>query len=248
MATPGAPLRRSRRWRRQPCGICDFCAPASCAAQQFRTATEEERKALFRAAASLRSGGMKSTGKLHAELYPHGEMSRDAFEEVLGAMARAGLVRLTDAVFEKDGKQIPYRKVAITEEGMSVNEESPVEFIMKAAPGAGSRKRGGRKSKKKVGGTKVAKSAKVASATRSARAPREPHADSRIEEALKKWRLNEARRRGVPAFRIFSDKVLKAVAEARPASARELLAIPGIGMSAVEKYGAQIYRILHEGA
>jgi hypothetical protein len=36
-------------------------------------------------------------------------MSPDAFEEVLLGMARAGLVRLSDAVFEKYGKQIPYR-------------------------------------------------------------------------------------------------------------------------------------------
>ena len=91
------------------CGICDFCAPAQCVAQRFRTATEAERTALFRVIAALRAGDAKSTGKLHGELCPNGEMSRDVFEEVLGAMARAGLVRLSDAVFEKDGKQIPYR-------------------------------------------------------------------------------------------------------------------------------------------
>jgi DNA topoisomerase-3 len=82
------------------CGICDFCAPQRCAAQRFRTATEGERAALFRIIAALRSGGMKSTGKLYNEMYPQREMSRDTFEEVLGGMARAGLVRLLDAVFE----------------------------------------------------------------------------------------------------------------------------------------------------
>ena len=96
------------------CEICDFCAPAQCAAQRFRTATDLERGVLFRVIAALRAGAVKSTGKLHGELCPNGVMSRDAFEEVLGAMARAGLVRLSDAVFEKDGKQIPYRKVSLT--------------------------------------------------------------------------------------------------------------------------------------
>jgi len=94
------------------CGICDFCAPARFAAQRFWTATHAERTALFRVVAALRCDGMKSTGKLHSELYGNGDMSRDAFEEVLGGMARAGLVRLLDAVFEKNGKQIPYRKGA----------------------------------------------------------------------------------------------------------------------------------------
>jgi DNA topoisomerase III len=44
-----------------------------------------------------------------------------------------------------------------------------------------------------------------------------------------------------------SDRALRATVSKRPGTARELLAIPGIGISIVEKYGAQIYRILHEG-
>ena len=69
--------------------------------------------------------------------------------------------------------------------------------------------------------------------------------DSLIEGKLRQWRLAEAKRRGLPAFRIFSDQTLKAVAERRPATAAELLAIPGLGIGTVEKYGAQIYRLLH---
>jgi hypothetical protein len=64
--------------------------------------------------AALRSGGAKSTGKLYGELCPNKEMSRDAFEEVLGATARAGLLQLSDEAFQKDGKQIPYRKASLT--------------------------------------------------------------------------------------------------------------------------------------
>jgi superfamily II DNA helicase RecQ len=65
-----------------------------------------------------------------------------------------------------------------------------------------------------------------------------------LEEALRTWRLGEAKRRGVPAFRICTDAALKAMAERRPATAAELLGIPGIGISTVEKYGAQIYRLV----
>jgi hypothetical protein len=113
------------------CGICDFCAPAECVAQRFRTATEAERGALLRVLAALRAGEQKSTGRLHTELFPGGEMSRDAFEEVLGAMARAGLARLSDAVFEKDGKQVPYRTVRLTPAGRATDTTTPVGFIMK---------------------------------------------------------------------------------------------------------------------
>jgi DNA topoisomerase-3 len=67
--------------------------------------------------------------------------------------------------------------------------------------------------------------------------------ESSVEEALRTWRLFEARRRGLPAFRIFSDETLRAIAQRRPAKAAELLAVPGIGISTVEKYGRQIYGI-----
>jgi DNA topoisomerase-3 len=81
--------------------------------------------------AALRSGEQKSTGKLHAELFPRSEMSRDVFEDVLGAMARAEVARLSDAVFEKDGKQIPYRTVRLTPAGRAANNTTPIKFIMK---------------------------------------------------------------------------------------------------------------------
>ncbi len=229
------------------CGICDFCAPAGCAAQRFRTATEAERAALFRVLAALRSGEQKSTGKLHATLFPGGGMNRDTFEDVLGAMARAGLARLSDAVFEKDGKQIPYRTVRLTPAGRALDEAAPIEFVMKdtAAPPAK------RKRKEK---TPTASKRRADTAVQEPAAPemeRTPAAaDSHVEEALRTWRLLEARRRRVPAFRIFSDKTLRAIAQTRPATAAELLAVPGIGISTVEKYGRQIYRIcgiLEEG-
>src|SRR5206468_1328041 len=107
---------------RKPCGICDFCAPSACVGQRFRPATGGERDAALRAIAALRSAGSKSTGKLHSEIHPHGEMTRDDFEEVLGAMARAGLLGLADAVFEKDGKAIAYRKASLTPQGGTVEE------------------------------------------------------------------------------------------------------------------------------
>ena len=63
---------------------------------------------------------------------------------------------------------------------------------------------------------------------------------------LRTWRTGQAKRLGVPAFRIMSDKVLLAIAEKQPGTAAELLAIPGMGIASVEKYGAQLYRILNQ--
>jgi superfamily II DNA helicase RecQ len=211
------------------CGICDFCAPSRCAAQRFRTATESERAALHLVIEELRSGGTRATGRLYAELYPKGEMTRDTFEEVLGGMARAGLVRLSDASFDKDGKTIPYRKASLSREGQAFVPGTSVDFVMKET---------GKPSKKK---RKKPRREELRESVNRSAAP-----DSRIEKALRAWRLNEARSRGVPAFRILTDKVLRDIATIHPTTTDALLEIPGIGMSTVDKYGASIYRIVND--
>jgi DNA topoisomerase-3 len=149
-------------------------------------------------------------------------------------MARANFIRLTNAVFEKDGKEIPYRKASLTPDGEALEEIVAGDLLMKDAALTVTKPRKGRK--KKV----------TAPPAKRKRSPKQPDgaSESRIEDALRRWRLSEAKRRGVPAFRIFSDQVLKAVADKRPSTAAELLAIPGLGINTVEKYGAQIYRLL----
>jgi superfamily II DNA helicase RecQ len=226
------------------CGICDFCAPGDCVGQRFRPATDAERAAALSVVEALRSGGGRSTGKLHAEVCPHGELTRDAFEEILGAMARANFLRLVNAVFEKDGKTIPYRKASLTPDGEALEEIVPGDLLMKDAAHAAPKARKGRK---KAAAPARRKRSRPPAAVATPEPPRPADRpklapDSRVEEALRQWRLAEAKRHGVPAFR---DQVLKAVAARRPATAAELLAIPGLGIGTVEKYGAQIYRLLH---
>ncbi len=231
----------------KPCGICDFCALGQCAAQRFRTATEAERRTLLRVVAALRSGGAKSTGKLYGELCPNNEMSRDAFEEVLGATARAGLLQLSDEVFQKDGKQIPYRKASLTPTGYSVEETTPLEVVMKdMAPPSGKHKR--KKTPTVSAGRKRASKPETAAGPRPMAKAKEPEAEMniRLEAALRGWRLVEARRLGVPAFRIFSDRTLRALATSHPVTAQDLLAVPGIGSSTVAKYGTQICSVVRE--
>jgi len=231
---------------RKACGICDFCDPASCIGQRFREADADEKRVAMEAIDALRGSG-RSTGKLHAEVCPHGEMTRDDFEEVLGALARAGLIRVVEAVFEKDGKSIPFRKAMLTSAGEAIEDDEEIELEMKAAAPAAVK---ARKGKKKAAKGKAKKSRKKEEApSPQPVSPRDAAraaaaGDRRLEEGLRQWRLAEARRRGVPAFRILSDASLRAVAESRPATAAELLAIPGIGLGTVEKYGAQIYRLV----
>ncbi len=220
------------------CGICDFCAPANCVAQRFRAPTHGERIACDRVLKKLRSLPARSTGKLHIDLYPEKEMTRDDFEEVLGAMARAELVAFTDAVFETQGKKIPYRNVSILPAGLTFNESQAHLFVMKdaAAPTASPKR-----SKKRAASAEKAAPGRSRPAAESA-PPAERQA--RLEQALRAWRLTEAKRRNMPAFRIFGDRTLRNIASTCPRTDSDFLAVPGIGMGTVEKYGAQIYHLI----
>jgi ATP-dependent DNA helicase RecQ len=61
--------------------------------------------------------------------------------------------------------------------------------------------------------------------------------DAGLFERLRAWRLETARTESVPAFHVFSDRTLKAVAAARPTDEVELLAVPGVGPAKLERYG-----------
>jgi DNA topoisomerase III len=215
------------------CGMCDFCAPANCVAQKFRGSSHAERNACERVLQKLKSVPARSTGKLHADLFPENEMSRDDFEEVLGAMARAELIAFTDAVFEKQGKRIPYRNVSILPAGLNFREKDAGLFVMRdtAAPVTTSKRE-----KKRA--------ASPGQPAKAAQAEVPPERQARLEQALRAWRLTEARRRNMPAFRIFGDRTLRNIASTCPRSDSALLAVPGIGMGTVEKYGAQIYHLV----
>ncbi|MBW4094314.1 MAG: ATP-dependent DNA helicase UvrD2 [Acidobacteria bacterium] len=63
-------------------------------------------------------------------------------------------------------------------------------------------------------------------------------------EALRNWRLLEAKKADVPAFVVFTDATLMAIAEAGPSVRAELAALPGVGPAKLERYGAAVLAVL----
>lgn len=61
---------------------------------------------------------------------------------------------------------------------------------------------------------------------------------------LREWRRQEAAAAGLPAFCIFTDATLMAIAEARPHDERQLLGIAGVGRSKADKYAEAVFAIL----
>lgn len=68
--------------------------------------------------------------------------------------------------------------------------------------------------------------------------------DENMFEDLRAWRLEEATSAEVPAFVVFTDATLMAIAEAEPADLDALAALPGVGPSKLERYGVAVLEIV----
>lgn len=60
---------------------------------------------------------------------------------------------------------------------------------------------------------------------------------------LKEWRLATSKEQSVPAYVVFSDATLQAIAAARPASRAELAGVPGVGAVKLDRYGAAVLEL-----
>jgi DNA helicase-2/ATP-dependent DNA helicase PcrA len=68
--------------------------------------------------------------------------------------------------------------------------------------------------------------------------------DEGLFESLKAWRKERAAAESVPAYVVFSDATLEALAEVRPSDRQALLTINGIGRAKLEKYADDVLEIL----
>lgn len=67
--------------------------------------------------------------------------------------------------------------------------------------------------------------------------------DEALYERLRDWRADQAQELGQPAYCVFTDKTLMAIAEAVPGSEGELARISGVGGRKLERFGADVLTI-----
>ena len=88
-----------------------------------------------------------------------------------------------------------------------------------------------------------------APAGRAARGGGEPSmAGDPLFDALRAWRKREAAEQGVPAYVIFQNDTLAAIAAARPPGETALAGIPGVGRSKLERYATAVLAVVREHA
>lgn len=74
----------------------------------------------------------------------------------------------------------------------------------------------------------------------------EANHDEELMLALKRWRAETANAASVPAFVVFTDATLQAVAEAEPTTRQQLLKLSGIGLVKVDRYGEECLKVVAE--
>ena len=71
-----------------------------------------------------------------------------------------------------------------------------------------------------------------------------PTYDEATFERLRAWRLAVSRAASVPAFVVFTDATLEAIAEAEPTHQRDLSAISGVGPRKLSLYADQVLAVV----
>ena len=71
--------------------------------------------------------------------------------------------------------------------------------------------------------------------------------DPALHAALKAWRSEIARKRGVPAYVVLHDSTIDGIAASRPATLNELRGIAGIGDKKLEHYGEELIALVKAG-
>ena len=147
------------------------------------------------------------------------DLSLDAIKDLLGALADQGLLERRGIEGGRPGAFV----LALTAEGRAVamGRERPLLDLPGSVPAPPRR-------------------------GRAQKTPPEASCDLELLGRLKRWRSEEAARRAVPAYVVFHDSTLAAIATARPERAEQLRAVKGVGPAKLAAYGPALLTLLAE--
>jgi DNA topoisomerase-3 len=214
----------------EACGICDQCVPDECLVNSFRKPETAEIEVLAATIDLLRERDGLTSGQLYREAAEGNGFDRRSFELLIDGLVRAGLVEVLADSFEKGGKTIRFKRVWLTRPGRLAGRNGVDSVLVVEEVAAPPRKRRARK--------------KTASPAVTKEQTPLDEAEAALFEKLREWRLEEARRRRVPAFRILGDRTLAAICRARPVDEEELLDVAGIGPAKASSYGRKILAVV----
>lgn len=161
------------------------------------------------------------------------------------------MVELSDEAFERDGEHIHFRRAWLTQAGRDVDASALSAVPMSKLPSAAASRSRKPHVRPKKGGKRGGPSPMTKHVV-SGHAPGGTYRRTELDEgdpvtrALRDFRKAEAKKKGVPAFRVMTDRTLSAIADARPKLRDRSPRRAGRGPGLTAKYGDVILR-LREG-
>lgn len=219
----------------QPCGNCDNCLSPPA----LQDATEAARKLLSciyrvqQASGTAFGAGHlmdilrgKVTDKVtqygHDKLSTFGigaDLSESQWRALLRQLIAREAVRVDDA---------PYNTLHLTDGARPILKGEAQVWLREVTES-----RGAKRSSRKAARDAVAPDGQPLSLS-----------ERECLDALKAWRAEVAREHNLPAFVIFHDATLRAIAAQKPRSMADLDGISGIGQKKREAYGAEVLRVV----
>ncbi len=213
---------------KEPCGSCGNCSRLQPIADDERLLVRKILSGVARAGerygrrkvAAMLVGDVTDLPEMLVGLSTTGllrQMPVVMVERWIDAAMAAGLLNASDD---------QYRTLSLTPRGRDVMT-GRVQDVLIAAP------------RSQPGPSIRKKSRKARGYNASSSEPQQP-----VVDALRAWRLDEARRNAVAPFVVLHDRTLIAIASELPGSPGELSAIPGIGPTKLASYGDAILNIV----
>jgi ATP-dependent DNA helicase RecQ len=214
-----------------PCGNCDLCLEP----QQSSDVSEAARKAL---SAVYRSGQRFGAAHLtdlllgadtarirelgHARLSVHGigrELDREQWRSLFRQLVARGFL-------VSDGE---------SRGGLRFGAEGLVRPLLRGESSLSLRLPPPARERRQTGSRTASE----------ARGPVDLEGAARARfEGLRSWRLEQARRQGVPPYVVFHDRTLIEIAQASPTTLEALARLGGVGRAKLERYGEELLQLL----
>jgi ATP-dependent DNA helicase RecQ len=223
----------------EPCNACGNC--------HRRTPLDEPARLLIRKILSgiARAGERYGRRKIVAMLTGH----LDDLPEPLTRLSTTGLLASEPAssverwIDSASGAGLikvsndEYRTLSLTSLGRDVMA-GRVDDVQMSVPVARPLRSSRRKTRRESSAIRAGSTSKLPASRSDGRT------FEKVFEALRQWRLEQARERGMPPFVIMHDRTLEGIATSLPQSLDELSDVPGIGPTKLSLYGDAILSVI----
>lgn len=218
----------------EPCGVCDNCQ------REPGDGFDATKFAQMAVSAVLRCGQRIGRGRLIIHLLGQ---AKDGFDEDLAALSTYGIGSdlskpgwntvfdelLFSGLLSESGDAMRPVIIVPNQDAAKALFKGDLEVWLRSDPNARKARRAKRSASADYSGELSAR-------------------DLELFEALRGWRLETAKTKGVPPYVIFHDKTLAAIAAERPSSEDGLRAISGVGEKKAGRYAAEIARLVADAA